>query len=41
MKFIGLDLAAYSPGAAGQPGDPARRLSEVVENAVLFEELSC
>jgi alkanesulfonate monooxygenase SsuD/methylene tetrahydromethanopterin reductase-like flavin-dependent oxidoreductase (luciferase family) len=39
MKFIGLDLIANSPDAAGQPGDPTRRLSEVVENAVLFEEL--
>ena len=39
MKFIGLDLVASSPDASGQPGDPTRRLSEVVENAVLFEEL--
>jgi alkanesulfonate monooxygenase SsuD/methylene tetrahydromethanopterin reductase-like flavin-dependent oxidoreductase (luciferase family) len=39
MKFIGLDLIASTPGADGQPGDPTRRLSEVAENAVLFEEL--
>jgi alkanesulfonate monooxygenase SsuD/methylene tetrahydromethanopterin reductase-like flavin-dependent oxidoreductase (luciferase family) len=39
MKFIGLDLVANSPDAAGRPGDPTRRLSQVVENAVLFEEL--
>lgn len=39
MRFIGLDLVANSPDTSGQPGDPTRRLSEVVENAVLFEEL--
>ena len=39
MKFTGLDLIASSPDATGQPGDPTRRLSEVVDNAVLFEEL--
>jgi alkanesulfonate monooxygenase SsuD/methylene tetrahydromethanopterin reductase-like flavin-dependent oxidoreductase (luciferase family) len=39
MKFIGLDLIANSPDASGQPGDPTQRLSEVVANAVLFEEL--
>jgi alkanesulfonate monooxygenase SsuD/methylene tetrahydromethanopterin reductase-like flavin-dependent oxidoreductase (luciferase family) len=39
MKFMGLDLVANSPDAAGQPGDPTRRLSETVQNAVLFEEL--
>lgn len=39
MKFIGLDLIANSPDAGGRPGDPTGRLSEVVENAVLFEEL--
>ena len=39
MKFIGLDLVANGPDAAGQPGDPTRRLSQTVENAVLFEEL--
>jgi alkanesulfonate monooxygenase SsuD/methylene tetrahydromethanopterin reductase-like flavin-dependent oxidoreductase (luciferase family) len=39
MKFIGLDLLANGPDASGQPGDPTRRLSETVENAVLFEEL--
>src|SRR5580692_6520658 len=39
MKFIGLDLIANAPDAAGRPGDPTTRLSEVVENAVLFEEL--
>jgi alkanesulfonate monooxygenase SsuD/methylene tetrahydromethanopterin reductase-like flavin-dependent oxidoreductase (luciferase family) len=39
MKFIGLDLIANGPDAAGQPGDPTRRLSQTVENAVLFEEL--
>ncbi len=33
MKFIGLDLIANSPDVAGQPGDPTRRLSEVVQNA--------
>ena len=33
MRFIGLDLVA------NDGGDPTRRLSEVVENAVLFEEL--
>jgi len=36
VKFIGLDLVAADRGAAG---DPTRRLSQVVENAVLFEEL--
>jgi hypothetical protein len=30
MKFMGLDLVANSPDAAGQPGDPTRRLSETV-----------
>jgi alkanesulfonate monooxygenase SsuD/methylene tetrahydromethanopterin reductase-like flavin-dependent oxidoreductase (luciferase family) len=39
MKFIGLDLIANAPDAAGRPGDPTTRLSEVVENAVLFEDL--
>jgi alkanesulfonate monooxygenase SsuD/methylene tetrahydromethanopterin reductase-like flavin-dependent oxidoreductase (luciferase family) len=39
MKFIGLDLVANAPDAAGQLGDPTRRLSETVENAVRFEEL--
>jgi alkanesulfonate monooxygenase SsuD/methylene tetrahydromethanopterin reductase-like flavin-dependent oxidoreductase (luciferase family) len=39
MRFIGLDLLANAPEAAGRPGDPTRRLSEAVENAVLFEEL--
>jgi alkanesulfonate monooxygenase SsuD/methylene tetrahydromethanopterin reductase-like flavin-dependent oxidoreductase (luciferase family) len=39
MRFIGLDLVANAPDAAGQPGDPTRRLSEAVGNAVLFEEL--
>ena len=37
MRFIGLDLLANAPEAAGRPGDPTRRLSEAVENAVLFE----
>ena len=39
MRFIGLDLLANAPDAAGRPGDPTRRLSEAVDNAVLFEEL--
>jgi alkanesulfonate monooxygenase SsuD/methylene tetrahydromethanopterin reductase-like flavin-dependent oxidoreductase (luciferase family) len=39
VKFIGLDLVANSPDASGQPGDPTGRLSQVVQNAVLFEEL--
>jgi hypothetical protein len=39
VKFIGLDLVADGPGADGQPSDPTRRLSEVIENAVLFEDL--
>ena len=39
MKIIGLDLIANAPAADGQPGDPTRRLSETVANAVRFEEL--
>jgi alkanesulfonate monooxygenase SsuD/methylene tetrahydromethanopterin reductase-like flavin-dependent oxidoreductase (luciferase family) len=39
VKFIGLDLVANGPDATGRPGDPTQRLSQVVENAVLFEEL--
>src|ERR1700734_2552933 len=39
MKFIGLDLIANGPDATGQPGDPTRRLSETVQNAVRFEEV--
>ncbi len=39
MKFIGLDLVANGPDASGRPGDPTERLSQTVENAVLFEEL--
>src|SRR6202034_2223137 len=39
MKFIGLDLIANGPDATGQPRDPTRRLSETVQNAVLFEEI--
>jgi alkanesulfonate monooxygenase SsuD/methylene tetrahydromethanopterin reductase-like flavin-dependent oxidoreductase (luciferase family) len=39
MRFIGLDLLANARDAAGRPGDPTRRLSEAVENAVLFQEL--
>jgi len=39
MRFIGLDLVANSPDASGRPGDPTERLSQTVQNAVLFEEL--
>jgi len=39
MKFIGLDLVANSPDASGRPGDPTERLTQTVENAILFEEL--
>jgi alkanesulfonate monooxygenase SsuD/methylene tetrahydromethanopterin reductase-like flavin-dependent oxidoreductase (luciferase family) len=38
VRFIGLDLIA-NRDAAGDGGDPTRRLTEVVDNAVLFEEL--
>ncbi len=36
MRFIGLDLIANGPDTTGQPGNPTRRLSETVDNAVLF-----
>lgn len=39
MKIIGLDLIAGGPDASGAPGDPTERLSEVVGNAIRFEEL--
>lgn len=40
MKFIGLDLVANPPRQAGeQPPAPAERFAELVDNAVLFEQL--
>jgi alkanesulfonate monooxygenase SsuD/methylene tetrahydromethanopterin reductase-like flavin-dependent oxidoreductase (luciferase family) len=39
MKFIGLDLIANGPDVTGRASDPTDRLTQVVENAVLFEEL--
>src|ERR1700691_2987938 len=39
VKFIGLDLVANTPDAGGGDGDPTRRFTELVDNAVLFEEL--
>jgi alkanesulfonate monooxygenase SsuD/methylene tetrahydromethanopterin reductase-like flavin-dependent oxidoreductase (luciferase family) len=38
VKFIGLDLIA-NRDAGGGDGDPTRRFTELVDNAVLFEEL--
>jgi alkanesulfonate monooxygenase SsuD/methylene tetrahydromethanopterin reductase-like flavin-dependent oxidoreductase (luciferase family) len=39
VKFIGLDLIADRPDETGHAAGPTDRLSEVIENAVLFEEL--
>lgn len=39
MKFIGLDLIADRADETGHAAAPTERLSEVIDNAVLFEEL--
>src|SRR6202167_3977623 len=40
MKFIGLDLIADRPDETGHAAAPTDRLSEVIDNAVLFEDLA-
>jgi alkanesulfonate monooxygenase SsuD/methylene tetrahydromethanopterin reductase-like flavin-dependent oxidoreductase (luciferase family) len=39
VKFIGLDLIADRPDETGHAAAPTDRLSEVIDNAVLFEDL--
>ena len=39
MKVIGLDIVPNTPDSSGRVPTPAERLSQTVENAILFEEL--
>jgi alkanesulfonate monooxygenase SsuD/methylene tetrahydromethanopterin reductase-like flavin-dependent oxidoreductase (luciferase family) len=39
VKFVGLDLVANAPDSGGRIPSATERLTEVIENAVLFEEL--
>jgi alkanesulfonate monooxygenase SsuD/methylene tetrahydromethanopterin reductase-like flavin-dependent oxidoreductase (luciferase family) len=39
VKIIGLDIIPNTPDAAGRRLSPTERLTQTVENAVLFEEL--